>query len=115
MKTTKCPGCKEILLPLKAKFSDQSIRNVFAHPETLKECPYKSDDGLRISIEITDELMCQKFQELISSEGISEEVIEETNVAPLKTNEERIKKRLASGSLSIEEFKIIKELLNTQR
>ena len=68
----QCPQCKEKLLRLRAKLSD-GVKEIWIHPETIKECVYKDKDAVKVSVEVIDEFLCSKFQELMQKEALEEQ------------------------------------------
>ena len=116
----KCPECSTELIRWKIQ-EENSFREVWMHPPPLKDCAFKND-GLKITTDVADEYLLQKFQDLIEREGIKDEIAfkgENLNLnvknssenVVFKSNEEIIKRRLSKGIISVSEFKEIKELI----
>lgn len=110
-----CPGCGEELIRLVIPLEEGKRKEVWSHPfNPFKKCDYQQD-GLKVTIEVIDELLMSKFQELIQKEGINSPLKEEVAVPlkemPLKRLELSLKQRLAGGSIGREEYKAIELLL----
>lgn len=115
----KCPHCSTELLRLTALLNGEK-KDIWIHRETVKECPYKAD-GVEVRVNVIDSFICTKFQELVESEGITENAIKQPIEATgeeiaLKTqsDEEITKSRLAKGELSLPEFKEIKKIVQEE-
>ena len=116
MKQMKCYECHTELIRWKIQ-QENGFKEVWIHPPPLKDCAFKND-GLKITTEIVDEFMLEKFQQLMEQQGIKEESPFKSENSPLKgenvvfkTNEEIIKRRLSKGRISVYEFKEIKDLI----
>lgn len=105
----RCPGCQIELLKLQVKI-DEVVRDVWAHPNNpLKKCDY-SQDGLSVTVEVLDQFLMGKFQELVKEEGTVSPLpvpLEVAKPQPL-CNMDKIKNRLADGLLSVSEFDEVK-------
>ena len=106
----RCPDCKSKLLKIAIQDpKDSSIKDIWIHPLTSLKCEYKSDG---IEIHVKDKILMEAFQRLILESGIEEVSKPETKVSGEEkatkhldeTNEDRIKRRLTEGVLSINEF-----------
>ena len=89
------------------------------HPPPLKDCSFKND-GLKITTEIADEFMLEKFQQVVQQQGIKDETpFKRENLGKnssenvvFRTNEEIIKRRLSKGRINIYEYDEIKKRIN---
>lgn len=117
--TKLCNKCKQELVRLPCKLADGTIKDMYLHPKNpAKKCEYE-EDGTKISIEIIDQFLLTKFQELVeeSVEEIPpkkglEAAKEETKAIKAESNEDKIKRRLSDGDLTIDEYDKILERLN---
>ena len=111
----KCPICSKELIHFSKVQEDGTIKYFYAHPEGIERCEL-SEDGT--SLEIVNPVMLNKFQEIIKEKGIETPLnsksplnsVQETKIL-LETNEEKLKNRLVTGEITIEEFRTIKSLL----
>ena len=113
----KCSNCNEELSRLQIRTQQDEVKEIYSHPPTnpFKPCPYQTD-GLRVTVEVIDQFMCDKFQELVNSmpQGASGQ-----KASPLilpevarATNLDKIKDRVADGKISVVEFDEIKKRLD---
>lgn len=109
----KCNNCKVDLDCMTIKVEGK-FKRIWMHPDlpASKDCP-NLNHGLKVSIEVTDAFLNDKFQEEIESQPKNglEDVKEETKALLSETNEEKIKRRIAEGEISIEDFDRTKERL----
>ena len=112
-----CPSCKVELLNLQVTNTQNVIKQIWSHPppDPFKPCPYQYD-GLRVEVEVIDQFMCDKFQELVNSS--SEKGFPQETPPPIlkpeisRSNLSLIKERIAKGNLSVSEFDEVKKRLD---
>jgi len=111
-----CPKCKTILIRLPMKLEDGQLREIWLHPkDPMKKCDY--EDGCKVNIEVVDNFMMEKFQELIKAEGIESSEI--TDISPNETvltipsesNEIVLKRRMCAGDINYYEYDQVKQRL----
>jgi len=69
----KCPNCKTKLLRLPVKNFEGIVKDLWLHPETIKKCDYQ--DGVRVTTEMIDQRLSDKFQELVAESNIFKRII----------------------------------------
>jgi len=107
----KCPNCKEEVIKIPVMIEGKKQLRWVHHPSNIKKCEFT--DGISVKIEIVDQFISDKFQELIETEGIDDEKVVAESHAPerSKSNLDYIKERVSKGEISVADFKEIKELL----
>ena len=113
----KCSNCKVDLDSMTIKV-DGKYKRILMHPDlpASKDCPFLNH-GLKVSIEIIDDFLNDKFQEEMNNnqgdDVLKEErsTKEETLLSLNGTDEEKAKRGLSEGTFTIEDFDRIKERL----
>ena len=85
----------------------EAKKEIYFHPETLiKKCDY-SADGVRVTVEVVDEFLSSKFQELVAEQGESLKVenFKDIGVPENAKMIFRLKEQLVEGDISISEYK----------